>query len=173
MHSGDWAPREPEDHKRSRCRIDVQWYIISRSQPAGSRSKSSIFVEPRPKSDTWNLLGTSGSVFGSLRAVIESSSTPHQGMLHSWNQSATGGNPVRDGAGKPVVRSEERNQEMIPTPSSARRPSTMNSFFPAEGSHPQNYAADQQRHQISELQFYQFPTPSTFSCWKVRFKKPK
>ena len=28
----------------------------------------------------------------------------------------------------------------------------------------------QQRQQISELQFDQFPTPSTFSCWKIRFK---
>ena len=44
----------------------------------------------------------------------------------------------------------------------------MNSFFPAEG--PQNYMADQQRLQISELHFYKFATPSTFSCWKIRFK---
>ena len=28
-------------------------------------------------------------------------------MLHSWNQSATGGNPVRESAGKPVARDEE------------------------------------------------------------------
>ena len=58
----------------------------------------------------------------------------------------------------------------IPMPIFARRPSTMNSFFPAEGAYPKNYVADQQRLQISELQFDKFPTPSTFSCWKIRFK---
>ena len=35
-------------------------------------------------------------------------------MLHSWNQSATGGNPVRDSTGKPVGGSEERNRDTIP-----------------------------------------------------------
>ena len=33
----------------SRYRIDLQWKMIPRSQSAGSLSKSSIFVEPRPK----------------------------------------------------------------------------------------------------------------------------
>ena len=35
------------------------------------------------RSDTWNLQETSGTVFGSPRAVIDSSSTPYQGILHS------------------------------------------------------------------------------------------
>ena len=101
---------------------------------------------------------------------IDSSTTPHQGMLHSLNQSATGENPVRESAGKLVARSEDRNQETIPTPRFARRPSTMNSFFPAEGGYPQNYMADQTKLQISELHFDTYPTPSTFSCLKIRFK---
>ena len=29
---------------------------------------------------------------------------------------------------------------------------------------------DQQRLQISELHFDKFPTPTTFACWKIRFK---
>ena len=120
--------------------------------------------------DTWNLLGTLGKIFDSPRAVIDSPSTPYQGVLHSWNQSATGGNPVRDSTGKLVARSEERNRETIPTPRLARKPSTMSSFFPAEGAYPQNCMADQQRLQISELQFDKFPTQSTFACWKMRFK---
>ena len=33
-----------------------------------------------------------------------------------------------------------------------------------------NYGADQQRLQISDLHFDKFPTPATFSCWKIRFK---
>ena len=40
--------------------------------------------------ETWNLLGTSGNAFGQS-TCSNSSSTPYQGMLHSWSQSATGG----------------------------------------------------------------------------------
>ena len=40
-------------------------------------------------------------------------------------------------------------------------------FFPAEV--PQNSLANQQRLQISELQFDKFPILSTFSRWKTRF----
>ena len=36
--------------------------------------------------DTWNLVGTPGNVFGNPCAVIDSSSTPYQGMLHSGTQ---------------------------------------------------------------------------------------
>ena len=116
--------------------------------------------------DTWNQLGTSGNVFDSPRAVIDSSSTPYQGMLHSWNQSATGVNAVRERTEKPVARGEERNRETIPMPRFASRPS----FSPAQGANPQNYMADQSRLQISELPFDQLLTLSTFSCWKIRFR---
>ena len=34
----------------------------------------------------------------------------------------------------------------------------------------ENYGADQQRLQISDLHFDKFPTPATFACWKIRFK---
>ena len=67
-----------------------------------------------------------------------------------------------------VAKSEEQFRGTCPLPSFARKPSTMNSFFPGKG--PQNCMADQQRLQIWELHFDKFPTPSTFSCWKMRFK---
>ena len=38
------------------------------------------------------------------------------------------------------------------------------------GDYPKNYGADQQRLQISDLHFDKFPTPATFTCWKIRFK---
>ena len=84
------------------------------------------------------------------------------------NQSATGGIPVQGSAGRPVVRGEERIGTTIPMPMSAGRPSTMYPFLPAEI--PLNSMAVQQRLQLSELHFDKFPTPSTFSCWKIRFK---
>ena len=49
-------------------------------------------------------------------------------------------------------------------------PSARNSFDPSEGRFSNNYAADQQRLQISDLHFDKFPTPATFACWKIRFK---
>ena len=47
----------------------------------------------KTRSDTWNLSGTQGNVFGYPRAVIDSSQIPYQVLDHSTNQSATGGNP--------------------------------------------------------------------------------
>ena len=38
------------------------------------------------------------------------------------------------------------------------------------GDSSKNYGADQQRLQILDLHFDKFPTPSTFACWKIRFK---
>ena len=49
-------------------------------------------------------------------------------------------------------------------------PSAGNSFDPKEGRFSNNYGADQQRWQISEFHFDKFRTPTTFACWKIRFK---
>ena len=77
----------------------------------------------------WNLLGASGNAFDSPRAVIYSSSTHHQGMLHSWNQSAKGGNAVRDSTGEPVARSEERNRETIDSNAEICKETINHKFF--------------------------------------------
>ena len=49
-------------------------------------------------------------------------------------------------------------------------PSAGNSFDPEEGRFSKNYGADQQRLQISDLQFDKFLNPAIFACWKIRFK---
>ena len=41
---------------------------------------------------------------------------------------------------------------------------------PLWGRFSKNYGANQQRRQISDLHFDKFPTPTTFACWKIRFK---
>ena len=41
---------------------------------------------------------------------------------------------------------------------------------PKDGRFSNGHGADQRRLQISELHFDKFPTPTTFSCWKIRFK---
>ena len=48
-------------------------------------------------------------------------------------------------------------------------PSAKSSVIPSEGDASKNYGPDQ-RLQISDLHFDQFPTPATFACWKIRFK---
>ena len=53
-------------------------------------------------------------------------------------------------------------------PMSARRPSIMNSFLPAEVS--QNSMAGQQRLLISKIHFAKFPNFQRFCSLKVRFK---
>ena len=41
---------------------------------------------------------------------------------------------------------------------------------PKDGRFSNDYGADQQRLQISELHFDKFPTPTTFACWKIILK---
>ena len=115
------------------------------------------------RSDTWNVSNTSENFFDSARVILDSSSTLYQDMLHSLNESATCELPVRQSTSKSVARSQARNQETIPTSRFARRSSTMIFFFPAEG--PQNYMTDQQRLQISELQFDKISIVSEEMLW--------
>ena len=54
------------------------------SQPAVVLSPCGMLSHDHSlRPDTWNLVGTPGNVFGNPCAVIDSSSTPYQGMLHS------------------------------------------------------------------------------------------
>ena len=86
------------------------------------------------------LVWDTGNFFGNPRAVTDSSQIPYQGVLHSTNQSATGGIPVQRSTGRPVAKGEEQLGSTVPMPSFAGRPSAMNSFSPVEI--PQNYMAD-------------------------------
>ena len=49
-------------------------------------------------------------------------------------------------------------------------PSARNSVIPSERGFSKNNGADQQRLQISDPHFDKFPAPTTFACWKIRFK---
>ena len=49
-------------------------------------------------------------------------------------------------------------------------PSAKDSVIFSGGDSSNNFGADQQRLQISDLHFDKFPTPATFACWKIRFK---
>ena len=72
------------------------------------------------------------------------------------------------GRGLFFTRDDKQDKGTIPMPRFARRPSTMSSFIPVE--FPQNSMVGQQRQQISDLQFDNFPNSQSFLFWKIRFK---
>ena len=134
----------------SRCRLDLQSKIVPR-QSAGSRSKSSICVEPQPKPATWYMefawyiretffwQSTYNARF--ITDTLSRNSSLYESKCYRWNPTE-----------RLVAKGEEQTGSTIPMPIFARRPSTMNSFSPAEIS--QNSIANQQRLQMSELHFW-------------------
>ena len=147
----------------STYRIDLQWKIISRSQSADSRSKSSIYVEPRPKPAIWYMEFVWGHRETFL-AIHEQFSNHHRHLIKDFFtlliKVLQVESPCR-GVQRDLSRKGEKQiGSTVPMPCFARRPATMISFSPAEI--PQNSMEDQQRLQISELHFDKFPTHSTF-----------
>ena len=102
--------------------------------------------------------GVSGNVFANPTA---SSSAPYPQELNPRSSNVSEHT-------SPHVMSERQ------TPVQDQRcqsgPSARNSFDRSEGRFSKNYGADQQRLQISDLHFDKFTTPTTFACWKIRFK---
>ena len=110
--------------------------------------------------DIWNTHGISGNVFVNPPA---SSSSLYPGGFNPWTSNVTEDT-------SPHVSSERQNPDTTLDPRCQSGPSARNSFDPKKGRFSKDYGADQQRLQISELHFDKFPTPTTFACWKIRFK---
>ena len=109
----------------------------------------------------WDTSGISGNVFAHPQAT---SSAPYPQELNStWRKTIE--EPIHmstaEKSGRPERDSDLRCQS---------GPSAKNSVLFSGGDSSKNYRADQQRLQISDLHFDKFPTPATFSCWKIRFK---
>ena len=108
----------------------------------------------------WDTHGISGNVFANPTA---SSSAPYPQELNPWSS----------GISEPTHSSTaEKNQNQTPVQDQRCQsgPSAKNSVIFSGGDSSKKYGADQQRLQISDLQFDKFPTPATFACWKIRFK---
>ena len=99
-----------------------------------------------------------------LRHLIQKDS------INSWISDVTEDTPVLTSMGRPVTCGERQSPDTVLTPRFQPGPSAGNSFDPKEGRFLKNYGADQQRLQISELNFDKFPKPTTFVCWKIRSK---
>ena len=110
--------------------------------------------------DIWDTHGFSENVFVNPPA---SSSSPYLGDFNPWIPNIT--EHI-----SPHVTSECKTPDTALDPRGQSGPSARNSCDPNEGRFSEDYGADQQRLQISELHFDKFPTPATFACWKIRFK---
>ena len=111
--------------------------------------------------------GISGNVFANPPT---SSSSHYPGGFNPWISDETDDSPVLTSTERPVTCGERQIPDTVLTPRFQPGPSAENSFDPKEGRFLKNYGADQQRLQISELHFDKFRTPTTFACWKIRFK---
>ena len=130
--------------------------------------RSMLSRDKRLPLETLNLSEPQGNFFGNRRPVFDSSQTPHQGILHPSNQSATGAFSI---AGKCRETCRERwrtNWEHDFNADVWKKAVNHEFFLPAEI--PHNSTAAQQILQTSELQFYKFTTSSSFLHWKIRSK---
>ena len=108
----------------------------------------------------WDTHGISGNVFANPAA---SSSAPYPQELNPWSSHIS--EQIHSShAGK------SENQTPVKDLRCQSGPSANNSVIPGEGDSSNNYGADPQRLQNSDLHFDKFTTPATFACWKIRLK---
>ena len=124
-----------------------------------SRSEGMLSRNDKPP-DIWDSHGVSGNVFVNPTA---SSSSPYPGGFNPWISNVSENT-------SPHVTTERQTLDTALDPRNQSGPSARNSFDPKEGRSSKDYGADQQRLQISEHHFGKFLTPTTFACWKIRFK---
>ena len=108
----------------------------------------------------WDTHGISGNVFAN---PVASSTAPYPQELNPWSSHMS--EPVHSSTAE-----KKENQTPVQDHRCQSGPSAKNSVIPCEGDSSNNYGADQQRLHISDLHFDKFPTPTTFACWKIRFK---
>ena len=115
--------------------------------------------------DTWNTSGLQENCFGNHVSTFDSPRDYPQRIQYDDVQRNREAVP-ETGRTKSIHTSEDRqNQGTIPMPTFATRPLTASSTMLVEL--PQNYMVGQQRQQISELQFDNFPNPQSFLVLKI------
>ena len=89
-----------------------------------------IFARKDENLKTWNPSGVQEYVSANPRSTLESLQIPRRGIHPFMTPNAAGEAPALIRKGKLVARDKERIGNTIPMPTSASRPSTMNSFMP-------------------------------------------
>ena len=141
--------------------VSSQPVMIPSSRSMPSRDKRQHF-------DAWNQSGLQENVLVINFLRFVSPRDHHQG-IQSDDVQRNGLADPEAGRTKTIDPSEDRlNQGTIPIPTSATKPLTTSCKIPVE--FPHNSIVGQQRHQISELQVDNFPTPQSFLVRKIRFQ---
>ena len=144
----------------SRCAVYYPTFPSQRALFPPCRDPGGLQCRSDRPPEIWNTHGMSGNVFANPPA---SSSSPKPGGFNPWISNVTEDT-------SPHVTSERQIPDTALDPRCQSGPSARNSFDPKEGRFSKDYGANQQSLQISELHFDKCPTPTTFACWKVRFK---
>ena len=132
----------------SRCRIDLQWTNYPTFPVDRQSCQALVPCRAATKADLIRGIcsGAQGNVCWqstcSNRFVIDTLSRNASLLESEVLRSET---PSETAQGDLFAKSEKQFRGTIPLPSFARKPSTMNSFFPAEGAYPQNSMFGQQR----------------------------
>ena len=108
----------------------------------------------------WNIHGISENV---LANAMASSSAPYHQESNPWISDVSEHT-------SPHVMSEGQTPNTALNPRCQSGPSARHSFNPSEGRFSKNTGADQQRLQISDLDFDKLTTSATSTCWKIRFR---
>ena len=133
-------------------------------------SRSLLSRDKRLPLDTWNTSGLQENVFGNQFSTFDSPGDHPQGIQSDYAENVEQSHEAA-GTGSIFTRDDKQNRGTIPMPTLARRPSTMSSTIPVE--FPKNSLLGQQRQQISELQFDEFPAPSTFFMLEGKFQNTR
>ena len=137
--------------------------VSSPTHPILEGMLRSSFVSPRRKEgppSIWDTHGISGNVF--FVNPHASSSALYFQELNQWSTAIE--EPLHTSTAEKSERPEQNRDLRWQS-----GPSAKDSVF-SGGDSSENYGADQQRVQISDLHFDKFPKPATFACWKIRFK---
>ena len=131
--------------------------------PGGMLRQS--FVSPRRREglpDIWDTPGVYRETF--FADSLASSSAPYPQELNStWRKTIE--EPIHMSTAEKSERPEQDQDLRCQS-----GPSAKDSVIFNGGDSLNDYGADQQRLQTSDLHFDKFTTPATFACWKINFK---
>ena len=145
-------------------------YVPSQPEVIPS-SFSMLSRDKRLPFDTWNAPGSQENVFGNQFSTFCSSQNHHQGIDHGVahkTRKETESVPRAIGTGTSFARDDEQNKGTIRMPMFARR-FVDHEFVNTSGCFAGFYGWTAKTANIGTA-MRQVPAPSTFLCWKIRFK---
>ena len=160
----EWLWRIP------RSRVEFLWKMCTLSQSTSKKSKSAIYAELRQTFATWNMESTctTGKHFCTstfdARVIANTSSGKSSTCDTKCDRWGSRAHKHRS----TCCKRWRTNWKHNPNADVCNWPSTIRSFGLVD--FPQSSIVGKQRQQMSEIQFDKFPTPSSFWCWKIRFR---